>query len=326
MRRAIGPRALTSFALLAVGASALTAQEVDYFGSMQYARGSYIFTETTNSWSLTNGLSLTLDRLRLSASLPVVYQNSGAVSWVGGVPIPTGGEDHGAVANRPSGGRDVPMGRRGSGSGSGTGQGGSLALAASRTALGDTVEAPGDYELSVSDPLFSAGYEVLRANSFYGSMELTGAVKPPLATVESGVGTGEWDYAAGISAALGAGRSVLLFADVAYWWYGDMSELELRNGLGFGAGFGATLSPNVSALLAFSGSQSLIDDVDAPMSLAGSLNIRLMDRARLSLGASAGLTEATPDFTAFVGWSVGLRREPAEPLAAAITYRRGVEP
>ena len=274
MRQTIGSRALISFALLASPVSSLAAQEIDYFGSMQYARGSYIFTQSTNSWSLTNGVSFRSSRLRLFGSLPLVYQNSGAVSWIGGVPVPTGGDDHGAVANRPSGGHDVPMGRNGSGSGAGARSGhgpAARAFARSVVAAGDTVEAPGDYELNAGDPVLGGGFEILRSNAGYGSIELTGSVKPPLATVESGVGTGEWDYAAGLTAAASAGPALMLFADVAYWWYGDMADLPLRDGLAWGGGIGGSLSPRVSALLALSGSQHVIDDVDARVSPHGVL-------------------------------------------------------
>jgi hypothetical protein len=54
-------------------------QALTYTGSLHYATGEYIFTERTHTLYLVNGLGLRAGGLNLSASVPLVLQNSEAI-------------------------------------------------------------------------------------------------------------------------------------------------------------------------------------------------------------------------------------------------------
>jgi hypothetical protein len=289
--------ALAVLALAVAAPAAVGAQELAWSGTIQYAEGAYIFTEPTRTLSLYSGLSLTWGRARLTGGVPLILQNSGAVTLVGGTYLPTGGEGHQAVGGR-QGHSSVPMGggRRGSSSLAGTG---SLVDA---TAAADSV-APGSgsYALRVGDPFFQAGMELYRGFGVLRSVELTASVKAPVSDLDSGVGTGEWDYAAGGAVALGVGR-VLGFVDLSYWWYGDLPELELRDGLGWGAGIGIPLSRALRASALATGSNRVIATADAASTASVALGYLTRSGTLLSLAVGTGLTETAPDLTLSVGW------------------------
>ena len=77
--------------LLLTGWAAVAAQDVRYSGALSYTGGRYFFEETTHSFYFGNTLALRLGSLELSLNLPIVVQNGGLVSLVGGIPVPTGG-------------------------------------------------------------------------------------------------------------------------------------------------------------------------------------------------------------------------------------------
>ena len=83
--------------------------------------------------------------------------------------------------------------------------------------------------------------------------------------MDSGFGTGEWDYGAGITVSRQAG-STLLLADLGYWVYGDLPDLELKDPLTFGVGLGRTLSDGrFSVHASVWGSTATVDGVDGPV-------------------------------------------------------------
>ena len=294
-------------AVAALAATGAAAQELGYSGSVHMSSGRYIFTETTRTFSIHNGLDFRSGRLRLSAGLPVVIHNSTAVTLVGGRLVPTGGPDHAAVRQREPG-RDVPMG----GGRHGRTQGGAAGfdawtpgLAAAEAVAPDTVLAPGDYETHLGDPSFGATLTLVEGSGALRAVDLSGWAKAPLADLESGVGTGEWDVGAGASVTLGAGR-LLMFGDVGYWRYGDLPDLELQDGFTYGAGVGTPVGERGSLMLSFSAAETLIEAVDAWADLSLLGGYRLGERTTLSAGVGVGLTEAGADASAFVGWRVGL--------------------
>ncbi len=328
MRRLI--TAVAAAAVLHGLAPPISAQEVHYSGSVEWATGDYIFTQRTHTVSFYNGVNLTAGRVRLSAGLPLVVQNSGAVTLVGRWLVPTGGSDYMAVRQR-AGGQKVPMGRRngadggggaamaaqgngqgqGQGPGDGTGQDGTGsdgggAGGGAPVLVRDTVLAPGPYETHLGDPSFGATVEVLQGRGTLRSVELGAWAKAPVASLESGVGTGAWDAGAGASLTLAAGR-VLIFGDLGWWRYGDLPDMELRDGLVYGAAVGGPVGRRGSLLLSFSGADAVVEGVDAYASLSLMGGYEVAERLRLTVGIGGGLTESASAFTAFLGWRVGLR-------------------
>jgi hypothetical protein len=274
-------------AAVALAGQSVAGQQVDYTGSLSYSTGSYVFLDRTHSLWLSSGLTLRAGRATVSANLPVIVQNSSIVSFVAGQPIPTGGEQSGAVSRRGTG----KIGSRGAG-----GQ----ANADSTVVFRDA------YELQVGDPLMSAAWEAFSSPGFVRSLVVQASAKAPLRTLESGVGTGEWDFGAGGSLVVGEGYT-LAFGDVAYWWFGDLPELVLRGSLFYSVAISRTvMDARASVMASVSGSTRIVQTVDPPLSVG--LGFLYSPRAgrSVSFGANVGLTEGTPDFSSYVGWSLRL--------------------
>lgn len=272
----------------------LQGQAVRYSGSVSYSTGSYVFAERTHSLWLSNGLSVGGSKLRASATLPLILQNSGVLSVVGGQPVPTGGEGSGVVGRRSG---DGMIGTRRS---HGGGSGGGMLPTDSVVVFRDA------YALEVGDPSLRLGYDAYSGFGFVRSLSLSLGAKAPLRGLESGVGTGEWDVGAGASIAMGVG-STWFFLDGAHWWFGDLPELELQDGVLYSAGVSRLFGDSGTSLLAsISGSSRIVPTAAAPLSASLGLS-RFLERGRsLSFGVTAGLSEASSDLSAYFGWSLPL--------------------
>jgi hypothetical protein len=295
-------------ALLAVATGAQS-QEVQLSTSLGYASGAYMFAEQFRTVSLLTSLSLRAGRLQLSGSLPVLAQNGTAVSYIAGVPVPTGGPDHAAVQRRQSGSTiGVRPGRRGRGGDANNALLGYSVLA-DPTTDSVTVAGTGSYEVNVADPMVGASVAAYEGLGVVRSFGVDAYAKVPVASIESGVGSGAWDYGVGGGVMLGLGQS-LVFANAAWWVLGDMPDLELRDALFYSLAIGRSLTPRWSILAAGNASTRIIDGSDPPASLNLLLSRRLSDGASLSLNAGVGLTETASAFTAGMGWSTRLLSAP----------------
>ena len=293
---------LSLFVGLALVPPDLVAQEIRYSGLLGYAQGDYIFTQRTESVSLINGLSARWARLGMSVSFPVVAQTSTAVAFIHGLPVPTGGPDNRAVGQRQPG-RSVPMRPRGHG----PEQQDPNVTAARQLAQEESLEVsePGDYELAVGDPLLGLAFELFQGLGGLRSAEVEGMVKAPVADVESGVGTGEWDYGLGGSLVFGLGRALLL-TDATYWTLGDMPGLELKSYFDVGAGIGHPLREGWTVLASIAAASEIIENVDPPASASVAIARRWESGGSLSGGVSVGLTESASDLSIFLGWGIDL--------------------
>ncbi|NIP78459.1 MAG: hypothetical protein GWM90_04345, partial [Gemmatimonadetes bacterium] len=159
MTSRIGRGVAAAGVLVALAAAPLRGQQLRYTGSIGWASGSYTFTERTESFTLLNGLALAAERWSFSVTQPIVIQNTGSVTYVGGMQIPTG-------AGRQTGGHQQP------------GMGGTES---------------GGYETVFGDPILRASVTPQRGGLGTPSLELQIMAKAPVADPATGVGTGEWD-------------------------------------------------------------------------------------------------------------------------------------
>lgn len=265
----------------AILAAAPAVAQVAYSGSVQYATGDYIFTERTSSFYLFSGLSASFGRAIVDVSVPLIVQNTPWVSYSGGRMIASGGAEHDSVGGH--------MGGR---------HGGGISLP-------DT--APFD-QMGLGDPVASAGVELWRERGALPSVRVLGLVKAPLADVDRGFGTGEWDYGGGLSLAKTAG-SLFLFADATYWALGDLPGLELKDGLSYGVAVGIPFGGARWSLLgSFSGSTTVVEGTDPPAQIGVGVS-RYLDSGRsLSGSAAMGLSESSPDLSLSIGWRIPLGR------------------
>lgn len=286
--------------ILAAAATAqgVAAQTVTYNGSLSWSRGSYIFTDPTSSFWLSSGLSLRAGPVSLSASVPVIVQNSGVVSFVAGRPLPTGGESSAVVRRRQAG---EPIGTR-------SGRSGAPGMGSTPVAGFDstTVVFRDSYETQVGDPMLRGSMELHSGLGSVRSVSVDVSAKPPLRSVESGVGTGAWDVGGGASIVLGSGAT-LLFADVSYWSFGDLEDLELGSGVTYGVSVSRSFSSGKTALMAsLTGASAVVETMEAPVAAGLGLSFLPRPGRALSAGVSVGLSEAAPDVSVYVGWSVRL--------------------
>lgn len=285
------PIALCGLLVVVSGfAARVDAQRMTYFGGVSYSGGSYVFDARSHTFFFSNGLRLDLGRVDVGVSVPLVTQNGGLITSVAGdVPLPTGGSQSGFVRDRTSGQTlGTRKGRRS----------GDTMMADSTLVFVDEYSTElGDPYLSVSGELFS-GFGTVR------SFALRGSAKTPVADPESGAGSGAWDFGVGASAIVAAG-GVLLLADAAYWWLGDMPDLELRDALSYALGGSVpAFSGRGSLMLMLSGMSRTIEAMEPPLSLSASLSRFAGDRTYLSAGAGIGLTESAPDFSVNLAWSI----------------------
>ena len=249
---------------------------VAYSGSIQYARGNYIFDQTTSSMFMFNGLSFSSEGLNLSVSIPVIFQSTPYVSYSGVGIIPSGGSEHTQVSGRKGKNQEVIL------------------------------PEPVDYEqYGIGDPMVSLGVRLLKESKLFPTVQLVVQAKLPLASIEKGFGTGEWDYSGGLSLSKVLGKT-FLFVDMYYWMLGDLPDLELKDTVSYSIALGQPLSGGKYALfVSYSGSTNIISEVAPPSFLGFGFSYRIDAKKSLMLNASLGLTESVPDFSVSLGWNIG---------------------
>ena len=285
----------------------LAAQDIRYSGSLSYSGGQYFFEETTHSFYFGNTLALRFGSLEMSLNLPVVVQNGGLVSFVGGTPVPTGGEQNDVVGRKGSGGN---LGTQGGGHG-GASQSvippslfSSVVLSQD---VGDSLDVAfsDSYSAKVADPFFQGSLNLFEGFGVVRSLGVRLGIKPPIVGLDSGVGTGEWDMGAGGTMVLGKG-STLLFGDLGYWRYGDLPGLELEDGFSYAGGVSRSLiGSRASVMISLAGAQALIASAESPLSVSLGLGYLLGSGRMINVSAAAGLSETSPDWSLTLGWSVG---------------------
>jgi len=247
-----------------------------YTGSVQLTSGEYIFSERTTNFSFYNGVAFSAGPVGISVSIPITYQSTPWVSYSGSGMIPSGGDQHSEVGGRTHGGQMT---------------------------LADTVEYD---QIALGDPMLHADFELLKERKAIPSVYVTADLKAPLADIDRGFGTGEWDYGAGLSLVKGFGRSLFLI-DVTYWVLGDLPDLELHDPVAYSFAAGHTLAAGKYAVLAsFSGYSRVLDDVDPTAQVGIGASYSLNSGATLSGNVALGVTESTPDISVSLGWQIGL--------------------
>ncbi|MGD8426417.1 MAG: transporter [Balneolaceae bacterium] len=266
----------------------LYAQELTYSGNMQYAGGSYYFTEPTYSFYLINGITLQNKQYSLGITVPFVIQNSPWISYSQSGYLPTGGPQHGSV------------GKQGATTGMGSGRRGRRQI--------DIPDTASFSRSSFSDPTVSAGISIINRTKINSAtnLRLMGNIKIPLADPDRGYGTGAWDGGLG-TAFTQRLKSWFLMLNLMYWWFGDMPDLALSDALSYGAGIGKSFSSGKWMLLgSLNGMTRIITDTDPPLNVGGGVNYAINASNSISGNASFGLSESSADFVFGIGWQLRL--------------------
>jgi Putative MetA-pathway of phenol degradation len=252
------------------------AATLSYTGSVQFSQGNYFFDLTTRGVCFINGLSLAAGRFTLSASLPLIYQSTPYVSYSGVGVLPSGGAESSSVNQRQ--GKETVV-------------------------LPEPVDVR---QYGVGDPLVRLGIRLTKESAAGPSLEAVAQVKAPVARLDSGFGTGEWDYGAGLALSKRIGGAVL-FADASYWMLGDLPELELKDPWVYSVSLGLPFSRGRSSLLvSYFGMSRVIEGAAPASSLGLGLSLKVGTGSSLMLNAGFGLSESSPDLALSLGWAIGL--------------------
>lgn len=295
-RWSVGVLALVGFA------TAGRAQTIHYEGGLSVASGKYVFTERTTSFTFSNGLALSAGPVTLRGMIPLFSQNTTLVSGTGIGFIPTGGSLSGAVSDSAA--------ARGGGLGESGRSSSTVAtsplFSESGTAAGSQMEVPTSsvtgYETVMGDPTLNLSVS-LSPGPGTGVM-LGGGVKVPV-TDTTRYGTGQWDFGASIALSQMVGFSTLLAADFSYWHFGDLPDLDLRDGMMGSASVAYLGRSGWGASAVVAGARSVIEGFDGALSVGGGIT-RVGRRATLSFNISVGLTETSPDVLAGIGWRLAI--------------------
>ncbi len=281
-------RVAVTVAMLITAAVSAPAQSLAYVGGVQYATGSFIFTQRTWSAYLSNGLSWSSGRLRVSASIPLVLQPAGWLQYNGsGMMVPTGGL---AGATTGSPGNTSGMG--------GAMHGGTITPASGMPFSG----------VGLGDPVGRIDVALSQTEAGRPSISLVGAVKAPIADVGSGFGTGKWDAGVGLSGAMSA-NGISVLAEAVYWKTGNPSGASLRNAVAYALSIGRALpSSHWSLLGTVSGATSLWTGLEGPVLAGVGVGYLLESGSSVFVTAAAGLTRTAPAISTGLGWRVPLSR------------------
>lgn len=280
-----------TLALLAAAVPA-AAQRLAYEGSLGMTTGRYIFTSRTTTLTFSTGLALTAGRLTLRASVPLWLQNSTVITASGpGGTLPSGGSSGGTVS-------DSGKGRGGGGNGGGGGA--AARVSASRMRVEVPASAFTDYRAAIGDPVLGATVGLHQGHRL--SLTIGGMTKVPVADTAH-FGTGEWDVGASASASLRLGDRTVLGADAAWWYLGDLPELDFSNPFSGSVSLTHLRSAHWAVGLFLRGSTSAIAGFSAPASAGGGVTW-LSAGSALGVEAAAGLSETSPDIGVTAYWRV----------------------
>lgn len=281
IRAAAGALAIVLLAAPAFG------QRAALTGTVQFARGTYFFTEPTDSVFVVAGLDVAAGPVRVSVSLPLSWQSQPWLVPGAHVIIPSGGAQYAAV------GRSL----QGRGKGGAHGDPAPVVLAPTETT---------GWTSGIGDPLGRVDVTVVRGTARRPTVSLAGGFKAPLADVASGLGTGEWDYGGGLSIAQPVAR-ILALVDVFYWRLGDLPDLVLEDTVSYSLGVGTLLhGGRLSVIGSLSGSTQILEGTAAARSAGLALSFLASANRSLTVGVTAGLTETAPDYTVWLGWRIAM--------------------
>jgi hypothetical protein len=284
-----------------LGAGCVHAQKLSYTGSMQYATGSYFFSENTESFSFVNGMMISGDKTTISFSVPFIYQNSPWISYGATGYIPTGGSQHGSLTDS--------TGRRPGKGGGGSGMGKASSFTSRVTSASDSIITLPDtasyQSSSFGDPTIYANINLFRSSSGYTSLQLNSNLKIPITDPANGYGTGEWDFGVGTSLSQRFLGNNYLYLDITKWWFGDMPDLELQDPISFSIGLSRSLAQGKWLLnTTLSGFTEIINDYEPPLNAGIGIGYFVSSKVALNSTFTMGLTESSSDAAIGLGWSV----------------------
>ncbi len=263
------------------------AQQVAVTGTAQFATGEYVFAESIDSVFVVAGLDVAAGPVRASVSIPFSWQSQPWLVPGAHVVIPSGGPQYAAVGR----------GLQGRGRGGPQDDPVPVVLPSEETT---------GWTSGAGDPMARVDVTVLRLTTRRPAVSLAGGFKVPLASVDSGLGTGKWDYGGGLSVAQPV-AGVLVMADLFYWKLGDLPDLELQDTLAYSIGVGKVIGGGrLSVMGSFLGSTVILEGSTPARSVSLAVSYLSAPGRSLTAGASVGLSETAPACSLWLGWRLAL--------------------
>jgi len=280
-------------------ASAAGAQMLHYEGGLSLASGNYIFTERTNSFTLSTGLAFSAGPVTIRGTFPVFLQNTTLVASSGSMLLPTGGASGGTVA-------DSSAARGGRGTG---GRGGMLVIEPASLELDaaqdGTVDVPitavTGYEARAGDP--TVGANISLSSGRLGVLIGAGAKVP--VTDTASFGTGAWDFGGSVSLSYSFGTAAMVSVDAGYWVLGDLPELDLQNPVLLSGSIAHLSRSGWGFSAAFYTSSSVIAGYPSARSVSAGI-LRVGARQSIGLNVGFGLSDTSPDIIVGLNWRLRL--------------------
>lgn len=258
------------------------AQSFSYEGAIRYSQGKYTLDETVTSAFWLNEFSYSSRSWWAEAVVPIIYQDSADVRYVGGMPMPGPGHQGGGGGGGHHGGGGMP---------------------------GHPEPPAQDYDkFGVGDLYLTFGgvfyRDVFDRNSLGGFV----TAKVPVADEDRGFGSGEWDFAAGLSWFRRTPKN-MFFAELAYWSLGEPPDVTLINPVAFEFAYGRVLgNPRYLVEASVWGRTKTIEGVDGPVAIDLTLSRSLKRQHSVYFTAEVGLTESAPDYAIVVGYRTRIWR------------------
>lgn len=149
-------------------------------------------------------------------------------------------------------------------------------------------------ETGFGDTTLSATRSFTRLGGSRAYLDITGRVRLPTGDDERGLGVGTTDYA--LTGELGNSNDVGgLYINAGRRFLGDRDNLERQDGWQAGAGAWLRAGQNTRLGVFYSRRDASIEGNEAPQEAGGYVSYRFSDTFRVSINASGGLSEASPD-------------------------------
>lgn len=285
--RRSGLRSLTALSVvgsLAVLTAPAPALAVDLGGAvwLRTFTGTYGLEERALTVVAEGEVDLTSDRWRLRLTVPFVWQRDGAVAVEGIAPVPI-----------------APRQGPGHGGGQGPGPGGQSGRDDGEEGDPDEDETFARSASGIGDPRLRVDAVVMRRGR--SAVTVFGAVKAPLAEVEDGFSTGEWDLGGGASVEHRSGRSLFRF-EAGAWSLGDPSWMELRDAVRVEAEWLRSASRQWWAGVGASATSEIVPGLGDAVSVSLLAGTTRFAGGSFALRLRAGLTEAAGDAALEIGW------------------------
>jgi hypothetical protein len=244
----------------------------------EYSSGNYDSDSTTRRTYVPLVFSLyPYERLDVSIELPFIYQNSSGTS-----------------ASNTTTAKTVARGSSGSGASINAG-------VPNVTLLSNTVQnSPNTstHNASVSglgDIILRGGYILFVEENSMPQIRTSMLVKTPSASVSDGLGTGEFDFGAGLDLTKWFG-SLRLAGEAVYNYQGKVAGWGLKNYLNYSCTVGYQATKSIQPMLVVNGASALSANSDDLLEVRGRIFWNISQITAIDIFASRGISSSSPDY------------------------------